>query len=183
MFFRHTLLALALLGTSLAQAAPLKVDAAKSKLTITFKQMNVPVDAQFKKFAALLDYDAAKPEATKAQVEIDVASFDVGDADYNKEVLKKEWFNAAQFAKASFVLSSLKPAAAGTLTASGKLTIKGKVLDVQFPLNVKPEGKAYHFTGKLPIKRLSFNIGEGEWKDTGMVADEVTIQFNFYTQP
>ncbi len=183
MVFRHTMLALALLGASLAQAAPLKVDAAKSKVTITFKQMNVPVDAQFKKFAAQLDYDAAKPEATKAQVEIDVASFDLGDADYNKEVLKKEWFNAAQFAKASFVLSNLKPAAAGSLTASGKLSIKGKVLDVQFPLNVKTEGKSFHFTGKLPIKRLSFNIGEGEWKDTGMVADEVTIQFNFYAQP
>jgi len=33
------------------------------------------------------------------------------------------------------------------------------------------------FEGQLPIKRLAFNIGEGEWKDTSMVADEVVIKF------
>jgi len=35
----------------------------------------------------------------------------------------------------------------------------------------------------LPIKRLTFNIGEGEWKDTSMVADEVTIKFHVVTTP
>jgi polyisoprenoid-binding protein YceI len=29
----------------------------------------------------------------------------------------------------------------------------------------------------LPIKRLAFGIGEGEWKDTSIVADEVVIKF------
>jgi polyisoprenoid-binding protein YceI len=29
------------------------------------------------------------------------------------------------------------------------------------------------FEGQLPIKRLAYNIGEGEWTDTSMVADEV----------
>ena len=33
------------------------------------------------------------------------------------------------------------------------------------------------FEGALPIKRLAFNIGDGEWKDTSMVADEVLIKF------
>ena len=32
--------------------------------------------------------------------------------------------------------------------------------------------------GALPIKRLAYNIGEGEWKDTSMVADDVTIKFH-----
>ena len=41
----------------------------------------------------------------------------------------------------------------------------------------KPEGGKQVFEGQLPIKRLAFNIGEGEWKDTSMVADEVVIKF------
>jgi polyisoprenoid-binding protein YceI len=86
-------------------AAALKADTAKSSVTATFKQLNVPVDAKFKKFDAQITYDAAKPETSKATVDIDVSSFDLGDPDYNKEVLKKEWFNAAQFPKASFVSS------------------------------------------------------------------------------
>lgn len=158
-------------------AAVLKTDAAKSNVTITFKQLGVPVEAKFKKFNAQIDYDSAKPDASKANVDIDMASFDLGDADMNKEVAKKEWFNSAQFPKASFVSSSLKAGAAGKLDVTGKLSIKGKTADVSFPLTVKKDGGNHVFEGALPIKRLAFNIGEGEWKDTGIVADEVVIKF------
>lgn len=168
-----------LLGVALAaSAAALKADPAKSSVTATFKQMNVPVDAKFKKFSASIDYDAAKPDAAKASVEVDTGSMDLGDAEYNKEVAKKEWFNAAQFPKATFVSTAIKSAGAGKLTVTGKLTIKGKATDVTFPLTVKADGKTQVFDGALPIKRLAYNIGEGEWKDTSMVADEVTIKFH-----
>jgi hypothetical protein len=30
----------------------------------------------------------------------------------------------------------------------------------------------------LPISRLKFDVGTGEWKDTSTVADEVTIKFH-----
>ena len=172
-----------LLGVAFAaSAAALKTDPAKSTVTATFKQMNVPIDAKFKKFTANIDYDAAKPDAAKATVEVDTGSMDLGDADYNKEVAKKEWFNAAQFPKATFVSSSIKPAGTGKLNVTGKLTIKGKTSDVSFPLTVKAEGKTQVFDGVLPIKRLTYNIGEGEWKDTSMVADDVAIKFHVVAQ-
>jgi polyisoprenoid-binding protein YceI len=103
---------------------------------------------------------------------------DLGDPEYNKEVGKKEWFNAAQFPKATFVSTAIKSAGAGKLTVTGKLTIKGKTADVSFPLTVKADGKNQVFDGALPIKRLTYNIGEGEWKDTSMVADDVVIKFH-----
>lgn len=169
----------ALLSVSLiASAAALKADPAKSTVSATFKQMNVPIESKFKKFTAAIDYDAAKPDAAKATVEVDTASLDMGDPDYNKEVAKKEWFNAAQFPKATFVSSSIKAAGAGKLTVTGKLTVKGKTSDVTFPLTVKTEGGKQVFDGALPIKRLTYNIGEGEWKDTSMVADEVVLKFH-----
>jgi polyisoprenoid-binding protein YceI len=115
-------------------------------------------------------------------VEINIASFDLGDPEYNKEVTKKEWFNAAQFPKASFVSTSIKSAGAGKLTVTGKLTIKGKTADISFPLSVKSEGGKQIFDGALPIKRLAYNIGEGEWKDTSMVADDVIIKFHVIAQ-
>ena len=171
------LLLASLFATAFAGAAVLKTDPAKSSVTATFKQMGVPVEAKFKQFTAYIDYDAAKPAASKATVEIQTASLDLGDPDYNKEVTKKEWFNAAQFPKASFVSSSIAPAGAGKLNVSGKLTIKGRSADVRFPLTVKTEAGKQVFEGQLPIKRLAFNIGEDEWKDTSMVADEVVIKF------
>jgi polyisoprenoid-binding protein YceI len=172
------LLPASLLAVALAASAvPLKADLAHSSVAAVFKQMNVPVEAKFRKFSANVDYDAAKPENSKAAVDIDTASLDLGEAEMNKEVAKKEWFNAAQFPKASFVSSSIKPAGAGKLSVTGKLSIKGKSTDVSFPLSVRAEGGKQVFEGALPIKRLAFNIGDGEWKDTSMVADEVIIKF------
>ncbi|NVD74096.1 YceI family protein [Duganella sp. BJB1802] len=172
-----------MMGIALAaSAAALKTDPSKSTVSAVFKQMNVPVESKFKKYTVAIDYDAAKPDASKATVEVETASLDVGDADMNKEVAKKEWFNSAQFPKATFVSTAIKSTGAGKLNVTGKLTIKGKTADISFPLTVKADGGKQVFEGALPIKRLAYNIGEGEWKDTGMVADEVTIKFHVVAQ-
>jgi polyisoprenoid-binding protein YceI len=174
--FRAILLA-SLFGAAFANAVPLKTDVPHSSVTAVFKQMNVPVESHFKAFTVQIDYDAARPDASKARVDIDTASLDLGDPEYNREVAKKEWFNSAKFPKASFVSTAIKAAGPGKLTVTGKLTIKGKTADVSFPLAVKPEGGKQVFEGQLPIRRLAFDIGEGEWKDTSMVADEVVLKF------
>lgn len=170
----------ALVLFNLAQAA-MNFDAKKSSVTITAKQMNVPMSAKFNKVNAVIEYDANKPEATKAHVDIDINSFDLGDPEYNKEVLAKDWFNAAQFPKATFVSTSMKKAKDG-LTAFGKLTIKGKTVDVSFPVVIKKEGNSTLFDGSLPIHRLTFHVGEGEWADTSMVSDDVVIKFHVVAQ-
>lgn len=170
----------ALLAPALAQAAPPPgwgVDAAKSSIVAVSKQMGVPVEGKFKRFSAQLSFDPAKPAEGKAQVEIDMASFDLGAEDFNRETVKKEWFDAAKYPKASFVTSAIKAAGPGRYDAAGKLTIKGRTVDVVAPVTFKAEGNQNVFEGVLPIKRLQFNIGEGEWKDTSTVADEVQIKF------
>lgn len=166
-----------LAATAAATAAPLKTDLAHSSVSALFKQMDVPVESKFTRFNAQIDYDAAHPDKATARVDIDTASLDIGSPEYNKEIAKKTWFDAAQFPKASFVSTAIKPAGAGKLNVSGKLTIKGRTQDVNFPLSVKPEGGRQVFEGQLPIKRLAFNIGEGEWKDTDIVANDVVIKF------
>lgn len=164
------------LGAFLTQALA-QVDTAKSSVVAVSKQMGVPVEGKFRRFSAQVSFDPARPSEGKASIEIDIASFDLGDADFNRETAKKEWFDAAKFPKATFVTSAIKPAGAGRFEAAGKLTIKGKTLDVVAPVTYKVEGGQQVFEGVLPIKRLQFNIGEGEWKDTSTVADEVQIKF------
>ncbi len=181
MIARIALVSAVFLASS-AFAAPLKVDAAKSSVGVTFKQMGVAVDAKFNKLVAQVEYDAVKPENAKASVEIDVASFDLGDPDYSAEVRKKEWFYAAQFPKATFNSTKIRAIGPGKLDVVGKLTLKGKSTDLQFPLSVKKEGGAQVFEGSVPIKRLLFGIGDGEWKDTSVVADEVVIKFRIVAQ-
>jgi polyisoprenoid-binding protein YceI len=159
-------------------AAHAQVDTSKSTVTATSKQMNVPVDGTFKKFAAQLSFDPAKPAAGSAKLSIDTASYDLGDESYNAQVRGKEWFDAAQYPNATFVSSAIAPAGGNQFKVSGTLTIKGKSENVTVPVTVAQQGSTQSFDGALPIKRSQFDIGTGEWKDTSVVADEVLIKFH-----
>lgn len=171
-------LATAGLAANLAWA---QIDAAKSSVTATAKQIGVPMEGKFKKFDATLDFDPAKLATSSAKVEIDVATFEIGDAETTKEVKGKDWFDAGKYPKAVFQSTSIKAGAAGKYDVAGKLTIKGKTIDVTVPATYKQENGSQVFDGVLPIKRTTFNIGDGEWKDTSVVADDVQIKFHIVT--
>jgi polyisoprenoid-binding protein YceI len=184
MIFKQKIRALALLlsisltGGAIGTAAAAAVDAQKSSLTATFKQMNVPVDGKFKKLSANLHFDPANLTASKAQIDVDVASFDLGSAEYNSQVTGKDWFDAKGFPRASFVSTSIKPGANGSYAVAGTLTIRGKNKSVVIPMQYRKDGVAQVFDGVLPIKRLDFGIGQGDWTDTSLVANDVQLKFH-----
>ncbi|WP_313819327.1 YceI family protein [Cupriavidus sp.] len=171
-------LATAGLAANLAWA---QIDTAKSTVTATARQIGVPMEGKFKKFDATVDFDPAKLATSSAKVEIDVSSFEIGDAETTKEVKGKDWFDAAKYPKAVFQSTAIKAGAAGKYDVAGKLTIKGKTLDVVVPATYKQDAAGQVFDGVLPIKRTVFNIGDGEWKDTSVVADDVQIKFHIVT--
>jgi polyisoprenoid-binding protein YceI len=159
------------------------VIADKSQLSFTSKQMGVPVEGKFGKFTATLNFDPAKPETGKAQIEVDLASVDAGSKDANDEVVGKGWFNAKEFPKARFVSSSVKALGNNRFEAKGQMTIKGKTRDMTVPFSYKPDGANALFEGMLPLQRTQFGIGEGAWADTSVVADEVPIKFRLVASP
>ncbi|MDP1897173.1 MAG: YceI family protein, partial [Sulfurimicrobium sp.] len=97
-----------LLLAGAAQAAEFgTLQVEKSAIAFVSRQMNVPVDGVFRKFSALIVLDPARPEAGRAQIDIDLASIDAGSAEANDEVKGKSWFNVREFPKASFSSSSV----------------------------------------------------------------------------
>ncbi|MGZ5047988.1 MAG: YceI family protein [Usitatibacter sp.] len=174
----------AALLTLLALAAPAafaqqKVDAAKSRIRFETKQMNVPVEGAFRKFDGSVSFDPAKPEATKAEFEVDVGSIDLGSDEGNTEVRRKAWLDVDAFPKARFTAASVKALGAGKFEARGPLTIKGITLDIVATLTVADAGGVRIVDGQFPPKRLQYKIGEGPWADTDTVADEVVVRFHF----
>jgi polyisoprenoid-binding protein YceI len=143
--------------------------------------MNVPVDGNFRKFTAQLTFDPAKPAAGSANLSIDTDSYDLGDAEYNKQVRGKDWFDSTTFPKATFVSTAIAPSGGTQYKVTGKLTIKGKSQIVTMPVAITQQGASQVFDGALPIKRTQFNVGTGEWKDTSVVADDVVIKFHIVT--
>lgn len=150
----------------------------KSRIACVSRQMNVPVEARFKKFSAQIVFDPAKPATGSARIEIDMDSFDIDNAEVNDEARSKPWFDARTFSKATFVSTAIKPLGGGKFEVRGPLTIKGRTSEVVAPFTYKDEAGTTSYDGVFAIKRLQYNIGEGAWKDTDTVADEVQIKFH-----
>ena len=150
----------------------------KSTVNFAYKQVGVPLEGKFKKFASQINFDPAKPEAASAKFDIDVASIDTGSDEGNEEVVDKEWFNAKTYPTARFVSTAVKPLGNNRYEVQGKLTIKGKTLPVSAPFTYKAAAATAVFDGAFAIKRLDYAIGEGEWKDVSTIANDIQIKFH-----
>jgi polyisoprenoid-binding protein YceI len=176
MKFSNFVLPLALL-VALPASAQQTLIPAQSALSFTFKQMGVSVDGKFTKFTAQVNFDAAKLATSKVAFTVDIASATLGTPDIDTELPKSDWFNTAKFPQATFASSSFKALGGGKYDVAGKLTIKGQSQDVVVPVTMTQTGAVTTATGAFPIKRLVFKIGENDWADTSMVANDVQIKF------
>lgn len=155
-----------------------QVQANESTVTFGYKQMGVPMEGKFAKFTAQTSFDPAKLAKAQARIDIDLTSIDTGSAEANDEVVGKPWFNTKAFPSAGFVSTGVKALGGNRYEATGKLTIKGKTLDVSAPFTFQANGTRGLFDGVFTIKRLDYNIGEGVWTDVSTVANEIQIKFH-----
>ena len=167
------------LSVSSLALAQQKLLPAQSQLSFVSKQMGVPVDGHFTKFDGQIAFDPAKPAAAKIAFTVDTASATLGVPESDAELPKANWFSVAKFPQASFQSSAVKSLGAGKFQITGKLTIKGNVKDLDFPVSMTQAAGLTTVTGQFALKRLAFKIGEGEWADTSMVADDVQVNIKF----
>lgn len=173
--------ALALGSAALLAAQPAvaqqKLVPAQSEVQFTARQMGVPLEGHFKKFDAQVSFDPAKLATSKIIFTVDTGSATMGSRETDAELPKATWFNVPQFPQATFQSSAIKALGAGKFEVTGKLSIKGMARDVVVPVTLVQNGATTLATGALPLKRLAFKIGENEWADTSMVADDVQVKF------
>ena len=161
-----------------AQAAEFnQVQADKSAINFTYQQMGVKLDGRFKKFAARLNIDPAKPTEAKTTIDVDLASVDTGAAEGDEEVAGKQWFNTKSFPTAQFVSGSVKALGGNRYEVAGKLTIKGRTQDIVVPATFTAQGNTGVFDGAFTIRRGDFAIGEGAWAKFDIVANDIVVKF------
>lgn len=162
---------------ALAQAKPAQLVAAGSEMVFAIRQMGVPVEGRFGKFTAQITLDPKKPETGSVAFSIDTASARFGTAELDAEVPKPTWLNAAKFPQATFASTGVKGLGGGKFEVTGKLSIKGATKDITVPVQVVQAGATSTATGSFTLKRLDFKVGDGDWTDTSLLANEVQVRF------
>lgn len=170
--------ALALGSAPAASAAEFtRIDPAASEITFAYTQMGVNMDGRFTRFDAQIAFDPAAPEQGRAVLELPLAAIDVGFADANSEVQDKAWFDAAHFPVARFESSRITALGDNRFELAGMLTLKGTSHPISAPVTWTGQGTRAVFEGSFSLQRADYAIGEGQWSDFRLVANEVRVRF------
>ncbi len=150
---------------------------AQSEITFQVKQSGVPIDGRFRKFDAQLTLDPKAPQTGTVAVTIDTGSATVGFAESDAELPRAPWFNSGKFPRAVFQSGAIKTLGGGRFQAAGKLDLKGIVHDLVVPVTIVQSGAQSMASGEFVVKRLDLKIGENEWTDLSLVANDVRVRF------
>ncbi|MCA3028591.1 MAG: YceI family protein [Rhodocyclaceae bacterium] len=152
-----------------------RVVPAQSEIAFVSKQFGVPVGGKFKKFDAEVTFDTKKVEAAKVNFNVDLLSADIGNSETEAELKKPGWFNSQKMPQANFTSTAVKAIGGGKFEFSGKLSIKGIAQNVVVPMTLTQSAGVTRAVGSFTLKRLDFKIGDGEWNDVSLVANEVVV--------
>lgn len=185
--FRSLVLTAALGLSALTSAHAVEyrtVDAAKSRITFGYSQMSVNMDGRFGEFKATdFSFDPARPEDARVVIEVSLASIDAGYDEANGELAKEEWLDTKAHPLATFKSGKVEALGDGKYQVTGELSIKGHTKQVTVPFSFAQQGDAGVFEGGFTMRRADFAVGEGQWKDFGIVANDVRIGFQVVALP
>ena len=169
-------LALAPAGTTAVAAQKYVQAAAGSSLVFEFDQAGAASEGSFKKFSTTFAYDEKNLAGSSLNVTVDIGSIDTQDADRDETLKSADLLDASKYPSATYSARSLEKAASG-LQAVGKLTLRGMTRDLRLPLSVKTTATGLELSGSTSIKRLDYGVGQGDWKATDSVGDEIKITY------
>jgi polyisoprenoid-binding protein YceI len=162
-------------------AAPHYVlDPAKSSLEFTFTQAGAANKGRFTRFQVALDFSAENLAASRLDVSIEMSSTDTGDQERDDTLKGGDLFAVSKYPQAHFAASQITRTASG-YEAVGKLTLRGVTRDARVPFSFRTateNGAAVgYMTGKTTVRRLDYGVGQGDWKATDQVGNDVAVSF------
>src|ERR1700730_11129978 len=170
-------------GAAAQAASPVThyvLDQAKSALEFTFMQAGAQNKGKFTRFPVSFDFSAESPAGGHLEVTVEIGSLDSGDKERDDTLRSADLFAVAKFPQARFSATQISKTAQG-FEAAGKLTIRDVTREGRVPFTFRTadeHGVAVgYMSGKTSIRRLDFGVGQGDWKATDQVGNEVGVSF------
>ena len=162
-----------------------QVDPTHSSLDFTVRHaMVAKVRGRFTDFTGTLRLDEERPENSSAEVSVELASVDTGNAQRDEHLRTSDFFEVEKHPTMTFVSTGATVRGADEYTLTGDLTIHGVTKPVKFDVSlqgtaVDPFGnERIGFEGTTTINRKDWGLTWNAPLEAGagvLVSDKVTI--------
>jgi len=150
--------------------------AGTGSLEFEFVQAGAVSRGRFRQFATELQYDEKQLAAGRLKVTVQIASLDTQEKDRDQTLASAELLDTGKFPTAQYSATGFEKRGAG-LEAVGKLTLHGVTRELRVPLTIRTTRDGVEVSGETSINRLDYRVGQGDWKSTEWVDDEVKIRY------
>jgi len=151
-----------------ADAAEWPIDRAHSRVTFTVTKWGfVEVEGRFLDFAGRILYDPARPDASRVDWRVRVASVETGAANRDKSLQDADYFDAAHYPELRFTSERVRPLPADQIEVQGTLTMRGQSRPLTIRATcggihmVPDEGTFEIFQTEFTVNRYDFGIKGG----------------------
>jgi polyisoprenoid-binding protein YceI len=172
-------------GTIPATTSRWTLDPGHSAVGFSVRHLMITnVRGEFERFHADVDYDPARPEATRIQATIEVASLNTREAKRDSDLRGALFFDVENHPQMTFVSKAARASAEGGLEVTGDLTLRGitrevtlSVHDISAPQTDMRGNHRVGATASTRIKRSDFGMTWNKALETGgvVVGDLVTV--------
>jgi polyisoprenoid-binding protein YceI len=170
--------------TTINEAREWRIDGSHSAVNFKIRHFFTPVPGVFERWGGTLKFDPDNLEGSSIDISIDVASVNTKNERRDGHLRTADFFEAETFPNMTFVSNSIRQTGENTFVATGELTIKEttKTIDLPFELlGAMPHPSRENttvagFKSELSIMRNDYGVGTGDYIQTAVIGNEVTIE-------
>lgn len=161
------------------------IDGARSRVRFSVRHMMITtVRGEFRKVEGGVEYDPARPEATRIQARIEAASIDTRDAKRDEHLRSRDFLDVEQYPYIEFTSKSVRRKRGDRFEIVGDLTVHGVtrevVLDARGP-SPEPQDASgavrVGATATTKLRRSDFGLTWSAVLEAGgmLVSDELSV--------
>lgn len=139
-----------------AAPLPLAIDPAQSSVEVVVRATVDSFTGKLDAYVADISVEPASHQIVSAAFAFKFADVHTGKADRDQAML--DWEEVATHPDANFQLLRLVPSPAGSLLATGRLTLHGVTRELTFPVSVTHEGERYGIDGAVTLDTRLFGL-------------------------
>ena len=174
---RYFLILVLVCGSVALAATKWTVQPKESKLTFVGIQADAEFDGVFERFDADIRFDPQDLAGSRFDVKIETASVNSHDSERDDAIKSEDLFAVKQFPTAHYLAEKFTAKGGNKFAGTGKLTLRNVTRDVPIEFTFESKNGSAWLKGGAQLKRLDFGVGQGEWKDTEQVGNDVKINF------
>ena len=155
----------------------------QSHLEFTATQNDAAIKGWITPFRVAISFSPELIEQSRIQAEMLLQNIHTDYPQVEQAIKSPDWLDVAKFPQAKFESTHITHLADKNYVAEGNLTLRYVSLPVilHFTLEEYNETQA-HVKGEATLSRSAFGIGQGEWKATDVIKDEITVKFDIMAQ-